>query len=87
MTMQTVNTHLMQALNFTADDLAANRKGITDASQQEDLKSLVAAGTRMMLVIAAIVILIVVGVCVYAVLATQGIVPAPEMFNGRNAPH
>jgi hypothetical protein len=86
MTMNTVNTHLMQALNFTADDLAANRKGTLTPAQQEDLKSLVAAGTRIMLVVAAIVILIVVGVCVWVVLGSQGIVPAPEMFNGETAP-
>ncbi len=86
MTMQTVNTHLMQALNFTADDLAANRKGVLTAMQQEDLKSLVAAGTRIMLVIAGIVILIVVGVCVYAVLSSQGILPASEMFTAETTP-
>ncbi|MEO8392561.1 MAG: hypothetical protein ABI700_06180 [Chloroflexota bacterium] len=86
MTMQTVNTHLMQALNFTADDLAANRKGVLTPPQQEDLKSLVASGTRMMLVIAGIVILIVVGVCVYAVLSSQGILPASEMFTAETTP-
>ncbi|MBI1258558.1 MAG: hypothetical protein GC204_13905, partial [Chloroflexi bacterium] len=55
-------------------------------AQQEDLHSLVAGGTRVMLVIAALVILIVIGVCVWVVLGSQGIVPAPEMFNGENAP-
>src|SRR4051794_13823060 len=86
MTMQTVNAHLMQALNFTADDLAANRKGALTPVQQEDLKSLVASGTRVMLIIAAIVILIVVGVCVYAVLSSQGILPASEMFTAETTP-
>ena len=86
MTMNTINTHLMQALNFTPDDLAANRNGSLTPGQQEDLKTLVAAGTRTMLVIAGIVILIVLGVCIWVVLGSQGIVPAPEMFTGENAP-
>ena len=86
MALNTVNTHLMRTLDFTPDELAANRKGSLTPTQQDDLKTLVASGTRIGLTVAAIVILIMIGVCIWAVLGSRGIVPAPDFFTGETTP-
>ncbi len=83
--VQPINAQLMQALDFTPEDLAANRQGTLTDAQRERLKLLMAQGARTALVVAAVVILIVVAVCVYILLGSAGIVPLPEEVFGSNA--
>ena len=88
MSMQQANAALMRALNFTPEDLAANRQGKLTPAQRERLKISVAQGMRIGYGVAAIVIVIVVAVCVFVVLGSQGVVPMPASFEGlgENAP-
>ncbi|HVU09889.1 MAG TPA: hypothetical protein VHD90_01375 [Phototrophicaceae bacterium] len=86
--LQQINLALMQTLNFTSADLAANRQGALTQAQQDRLKVFVAQGMRSGTQVAGMVILIVVVVCVAIALGSQGIIPLPSELEGlgENAP-